>query len=59
MESASTPMPTARPNRYSTFHQSTSLLRDQNMEKYQHYINVQGEVLPTPHGTATAAKTSK
>ena len=27
--------------------------------KYQHYINVQGEVLPTQCGTTTAVATSK
>ena len=27
---------------------------DQNIKKYQHYINVRGEVLPTTRGTKTA-----
>ena len=27
--------------------------------KYKHYIDVQGDVLTTPHGTTTAATTSK
>ena len=26
------------------------------MKKYQHYIDVRGEVLPTPHGTMTGGK---
>ena len=29
------------------------------MKKYQHYIDVRGEVLPTPRGTMTALATSK
>ena len=29
------------------------------MKKYQHYINVRGEVLPTPRGTTTAVATYK
>ena len=28
-------------------------------EKYQHYIDVRGEVLPTPRGTTTAVATFK
>ena len=28
------------------------------MKKYQHYIDVRGEVLPTPGGTTTAVATS-
>ena len=28
-------------------------------KKYQHYIDVRGEVLPTPHDTTTAVATSK
>ena len=27
------------------------------MKKHQHYINVWGEVLPTPHGSTTAVVT--
>ena len=53
MESGSTPKPTAPT-------QSTTFIKDQNMEKkYQHYIDVHGEVLPTPCSTTTAATTSK
>ena len=29
------------------------------MEKYQHYMDVQGEVLPTQRDTTTAIATSK
>ena len=29
------------------------------MKKYQHHIDVLGEVLPTPQGTTTAVATSK
>ena len=29
------------------------------MKKYQHYIDVRGEVLPTPRRTTTAVVTSK
>ena len=29
------------------------------MKKYQHYIDVRGEVLPTPRGITTAVVTSK
>ena len=28
-------------------------------EKYQHYLDVLGEILPTPRGTMTAVATSK
>ena len=35
------------------------LLKDQNMKKYQHLIDVRGEVLPTPRGTSTAVTTFK
>ena len=28
-------------------------------KKYQHYTDVRGEVLPTPHGTTTAVAASK
>ena len=48
------------PSGIQTFHQSTIFLTDQSIEKkYQHFINVQGEVLQTPHGTTTATTTSK
>ena len=29
------------------------------MKKYQHYIDVRGEVLPTPRGTTAAVAPSK
>ena len=29
--------------------QNPTFLKDQNMKKYQHYIDERGEVLPTPH----------
>ena len=29
------------------------------MKKYQYYIDIRGEVLPTPRGTTTAVETSK
>ena len=32
---------------YSAFHQRPILLKEPNMKRYQHFIDVQGEVLPT------------
>ena len=46
------------PKWYSAFCQNPIFLKDQNMKKYQHYIDVWG-VLPIPHGTTTALVTSK
>ena len=40
---------------YSAFCQNPIFLKDQNWNKYQYYIDVWGEVLPTPRGTWTAA----
>ena len=45
--------------RYSAYRQNPIFLKDQNMKKYQNYINVWGEILPTPRGTTTAVATSK
>ena len=45
--------------RYSAFRQNTIFLKDQNMKKYQHYIDARGEVLPTPTEKTTAVATSK
>ena len=39
--------PKHRLKRYSAFGQNPIFLKDQNMKKYQHYIDVRGEVLPT------------
>ena len=45
------------PKRYFAFRQNPMFLKDQNMKKYQHYIDVGGEVLPTSRSTATAVAT--
>ena len=37
-----------RLKQYSAFRQNPIFLKDQNMKKYQHYIYIRGEVLPTP-----------
>ena len=58
MEGATTSRPLPRPKGYSTFHQITIFLKDQNMKKYQHYIDVQEEVLPTTRSITTDATTS-
>ena len=36
---------------YFAFRQNPIFLKDQNMKKYQHYIDLRGEVLPTPCGS--------
>ena len=41
--------PYQRLKRFSAFCQNAIFLKDQNMKKYQHYIDSRGEVLPTPH----------
>ena len=35
--------------RYSAFRQNLIFPKDQNIKKYQHYIDARGEVLPTAH----------
>ena len=37
----------------------SAFLKNQEMKKYQHNIDVWGEVLPTPRSTMTAVATSK
>ena len=50
--------PSHRLKGYSAFRQNPVFPKDQNMKNCQHYIDVRGEVLPTPRGTRTA-KTAK
>ena len=44
-----TPTNTVFKKQYSAFCQNQAFLKDQNMKKYQHYLDAGGEVLPTPH----------
>ena len=44
---------------YSVLPQNSIFLKDQNTKKYEHYIDVRGEILLTQRGTATAGVTSK
>ena len=46
-------------NQYSAFRQNPIFPKDPNMKKYQHYIDVRGDVLSTLRGTTTAFAISK
>ena len=60
MESASTPTPTAFAQSLFYFPSEHNIPgRPEYGGKYQHHIDVHGEVLPTPRSTTTAATTSK
>ena len=60
MESASTPTPTAQAQLLFYFPSEHKIPeRPEYGKKNQHYIDVQGEVLPTPRSTTTAATSSK
>ena len=48
-----------RPKLYSAFRQNPIFLKNQKMKKYQHFIIVRGEVLPTPCDTTTDVATSE
>ena len=39
--------------RYFAFCQNPKLLKDQSLKKYQHYIDVREDKLPTPRGVGS------
>ena len=60
MGCATTPTPTAPAQAVFYFPSEHNIPeRPEYVKNYQYYIDVQGEVLPTPRGTMTAATTSK
>ena len=58
MECAITLTPLALADAVFYFLQELNIPEGPEHEAYQYFIDVQGEVLKTPHGTATAAATS-
>ena len=59
MESATILTPLESAYAVFCFPSEANIPQDQNMKKYQHYMDVQGEVFPTPRCTTTAVATSK